>query len=56
MIEKTTPDDPQKKVSGKDKLFGYVAVAIENNKSRILPFIKDKTGEASLAVASRMIA
>ncbi len=49
VIEKTTPDDPQKKVSGKDKLFGYVAVAIENNKSRILPFIKDKTGEASLA-------
>ncbi len=49
VIEETTPDDPQKKVSGKDKLFGYVAVAIEHNKSQILPFIKDKTGEASLA-------
>ena len=49
VIEQTTPDDPQKKVSGKDKLLGYVAVAIEQNKSKILPFIKDKTGEASLA-------
>lgn len=49
VTENTTPDHPQKKVSGKDKLFGYVAVAIEQNKSQILPFIKDKTGEASLA-------
>lgn len=49
VIDETTPDDPQKKVSGKDKLFGYVAVAIEHHKSQILPFIKDKTGEASLA-------
>lgn len=49
VIEGTTPDDPQKKVSGKDKLFAYVAVAIEHNKSQILPIIKDKTGEASLA-------
>lgn len=49
VTEDTTLDHPQKKVSGKDKLFGYVAVAIEQNKSQILPFIKDKTGEASLA-------
>lgn len=49
VIEETSSDDPQKKVSGKDKLLGYVAVAIEQNKSKILPFIKDKTGEASLA-------
>lgn len=49
VIEETTPDDLQKQVSGKDKLFGYVAVAIERNKSQILPFIKDKTGEAYLS-------
>lgn len=50
VIEETMSDDPQKKVSGKDKLLGYVAEAIEHNKSQILPFIKDKVGEASLAV------
>lgn len=45
----TVPAEKPEKISGKDKLLGYVAVAIEQNKSRILPFIKDKTGEASLA-------
>lgn len=49
VIEETTPENPQKQVSGKDKLLGYVAEAIEHNKSQILPFIKDKIGEASLA-------
>lgn len=48
-IKETTPDDPQKKVGDKDKLLDYVAAAIEQNKSKILPFIKEKTGEASLA-------
>ena len=43
------PAEQQNKASAKDKLLGYVAVAIEQNKSRILPFIKEKTGEASLA-------
>lgn len=32
----------------KDKLLGYVAGAIEQNKSKIIPFLKEKTGEASL--------
>lgn len=36
--------------TAKDKLLGYVAIAIEQNKSKILPFLKEKTGEASLAV------
>lgn len=33
----------------KDKLLGYIAEAIEQNKSKIIPFVKEKTGEASLA-------
>lgn len=33
----------------KDKLFSYISTAIEENKSKILPLIKEKTGEASLA-------
>ena len=33
----------------KAKLFGYISTAIEENKSKILPLIKEKTGEASLA-------
>lgn len=33
----------------KDKLLGYVATAIEQNKSKIIPILKEKTGEASLA-------
>lgn len=33
----------------KEKLLGYVATAIEQNKSKIIPLIKQKTGEASLA-------
>lgn len=49
VMEEATPDDSQKKVSVKDKLLGYVAEAIEHNKSQILPFIMDKTGNASLA-------
>lgn len=44
-----SPAEQQSKVSGKDKLLGYVAVAIEQNKPKILPFLKEKTGEASLA-------
>lgn len=49
VIRESTSDDVQKKVSDKDKLLGYVAVAIEQNKSKILPFIKEKTGEVSIA-------
>lgn len=33
----------------KDKLLSYISTAIEENKSKILPLIKEKTGEASLA-------
>lgn len=33
----------------KDKLLDYIAGAIEQNKSKIIPFLKEKTGEASLA-------
>ena len=33
----------------KDKLLGYIAGAIEQNKSKIIPFLKEKTGEASMA-------
>lgn len=33
----------------KDKLLTYISTAIEENKSKILPLIKEKTGEASLA-------
>jgi hypothetical protein len=33
----------------KDKLLSYVSAAIEQNKSKIIPLIKEKTGEASLA-------
>lgn len=33
----------------KDKLLAYISTAIEQNKSKILPMIKEKTGEASLA-------
>lgn len=47
--EVRSPVEQQNKVSGKDKLLGYVAVAIEQNKPKILPFLKEKTGEASLA-------
>lgn len=32
-----------------DKIMSYVAVAIEKNKSKVLPLLKSKTGEASLA-------
>ncbi len=41
-------DQPDKPGS-KDKILGYVASAIEQNKSKIIPFLKEKTGEASLA-------
>jgi hypothetical protein len=44
-----SPAEQQKKAGAKDKLLGYVAVAIEQNKPKILPFLKEKTGEASLA-------
>lgn len=37
------------KSSTKDKLLGYIGSAIEQNKSKILPFVKEKTGTASLA-------
>lgn len=37
------------KTSAKDKLFDYISSAIEQNKSKILPYLKEKTGEASLA-------
>lgn len=40
-----TPKDSK----AKDKLLGYVATAIEQNKSKIIPLLKEKTGEASLA-------
>lgn len=33
----------------KDKLLVYVATAIEQNKSKVIPLLKEKTGEASLA-------
>ncbi|WOD11555.1 hypothetical protein RPW65_01345 [Pseudomonas sp. NyZ704] len=33
----------------KDKLLTYISTAIEENKSKILPLIKEKTGEASLS-------
>lgn len=36
------------KTSAKDKLFDYISSAIEQNKSKILPYLKEKTGEASL--------
>lgn len=32
-----------------EKLFGFIANAIEQNKSKIIPLLKEKTGEASLA-------
>lgn len=35
--------------SGGDKLFAYVGKAIERNKATILPILKEKTGEISLA-------
>lgn len=47
--EASSPAEQQKKAGAKDKLLGYVAVAIEQNKPKILPFLKEKTGEASLA-------
>ncbi|WP_017736624.1 hypothetical protein [Pseudomonas sp. CBZ-4] len=47
--EASSPSEQQKKAGAKDKLLGYVAVAIEQNKPKILPFLKEKTGEASLA-------
>lgn len=37
------------KTSAKDKLFDYISSAIEQNKSKILPYLKEKTGEASLS-------
>lgn len=40
-----TPKDSK----AKEKLLGYVASAIEQNKSKIIPLLKEKTGEASLA-------
>ena len=36
------------KTSAKDKLFDYISSTIEQNKSKILPYLKEKTGEASL--------
>lgn len=47
--EASSPAEQQKKAGAKDKLLGYVAVAIEQNKPKILPFLKEKTGETSLA-------
>lgn len=41
--------DTPAKSGTKDKLLGYIAGAIEQNKSKIIPFLKEKTGEASLA-------
>jgi len=38
-----------KESKAKDKLLAYISTAIEQNKSKILPMIKEKTGEASLA-------
>lgn len=49
VFEETSSDEPQQKVNGTDKLLGYVAVAIEQNKSKILPFIEDNAGEVSQA-------
>ena len=51
-LEKNTPEkvaDTPTKSGTKDKLLGYIAGAIEQNKSKIIPFLKEKTGEASLA-------
>lgn len=49
--EKITPEKAAApaKNGTKDKLLGYVGGAIEQNKSRIIPFLKEKTGEASMA-------
>ncbi|RMS24242.1 hypothetical protein [Pseudomonas syringae] len=50
--EKITPEKAvaTPAISGtKDKLLDYIAGAIEQNKSKIIPFLKEKTGEASLA-------
>lgn len=38
-----------KESKAKDKLLTYISTAIEQNKSKILPMLKEKTGEASLA-------
>ncbi|MCY1273076.1 hypothetical protein D9M68_238310 [compost metagenome] len=38
-----------KESKAKDKLLTYISTAIEQNKSKILPMIKERTGEASLA-------
>lgn len=46
---KTSEHVPPKDSKAKDKLLGYVATAIEQNKSKIIPLLKEKTGEASLA-------
>lgn len=52
MTPKTAADtaaDTAANSGTKDKLLGYIAGAIEQNKSKIIPFLKEKTGEASLA-------
>jgi hypothetical protein len=38
-----------KESKAKDKLLAYIATAVEQNKSKIIPLIKEKTGEASIA-------
>lgn len=48
-ITKEIAADTPPKSDTKDKLLGYIAGAIEQNKSKIIPFLKEKTGEASLA-------
>lgn len=35
--------------TAKDKLLAYVSAVIEQNKSKLIPLLKDKTGEVSLA-------
>lgn len=48
-VEVAEKPDQAGKPGNKEKILGYVASAIEQNKSRIIPFLKEKTGEASLA-------
>jgi hypothetical protein len=47
--EVVAEDAKGKDSKASEKLFGFIANAIEQNKSKIIPLLKEKTGEASLA-------